>query len=380
MLSFAVLFFFCSALVERGFSTPLFRRDNTTTTAANGTTPLTDADIQSLDLVNIAGFAAAAYCVRAGSWDCGVACNQVPDTQIAFTIGDDAATPDAYVAYSQSRNQIIVGHEGTDPSQILSVENDVKFAPTPLLTVLNVAGTPAGVAVHSGFQTAWVQTSTTILNAVQQIQAQVPTASVLVTGHSLGAAVSLLDAIFLKQQLPSNTSIQVVGFGRPRVGNQAFADWVDSMFGDKNAFVVSRDDPVPHVPLLDQGFVHASGEIWIKDNTTTLSCAGQENPNCSDSVGVLDAATGVSDHTGPYFGIDMGHAPCANLAITTTISGTPVTTTAAQITAPFSTALSIRTSAPTNKNGARSVGVTTGSVFAMAAVAFGTVAGTLFAL
>ncbi|KAJ6471523.1 hypothetical protein C8R45DRAFT_1104489 [Mycena sanguinolenta] len=99
----------------------------------------------------------------------------------------------------------------------------------------------------------------------------------------------------------------------------------------------------------------ASGEIWIKDNTTTLSCAVQENPNCSDSLGVFDAATGVSDHTGPYFGIDMGHAP-------------------------FSTALGIRTSAPTHKNGARSVGATTGGILAMATVAFGTVAGMLFAL
>jgi putative lipase involved disintegration of autophagic bodies len=44
------------------------------------------------------------------------------------------------------------------------------------------------------------------------VQAQVPDASILVTGHSLGAAISLLDAIFLKQQLPSNTSIEVVGF------------------------------------------------------------------------------------------------------------------------------------------------------------------------
>ncbi|KAJ7246149.1 Alpha/Beta hydrolase protein [Mycena haematopus] len=364
MLSFAVFFFFCLALVERGLSSPLFRRDNTTTPATtNATTLLTNADIQSLDLVNIAAFAAAAYCVRQGLWDCGVACNQVPDTQIAFTIGDDAATPDGPLCcYSQSRNQIIVGHEGTDPSQILSVENDIKFSPSPLLTVLNVAGTPPGVEVHSGFQTAWVQTSTLILDAVQQLQAQVPDASVLVTGHSLGAAVSLLDAIFLKQQLPSNTSIQVVGFGRPRVGNQAFADWVDSMFGDKNGFVVSRDDPVPHVPLLDQGFVHASGEIWIKDNTTVLACDGQENPNSTASL----------TH-GAYFGIDMGHAPCSNLAIITTISGTPITT-------PFSTALSIRTSAPTSKkNSARTVGATVG-VVAVTAVAFGTVAGALFAL
>ncbi|KAK7030061.1 Alpha/beta-hydrolase [Favolaschia claudopus] len=351
MLSLGLLFFtLASSFVERGFSSPLSRRDN-------ATAPLTNADVQSRDLVSIAAFAAAAYCVRAGVWNCGQACETIPDTQLIFTIGDNAATPDAYVAYSQSRNQIIVGHEGTDPTVLLSIKNDVKFSPTPLLTVLNVAGTPPDVEVHNGFQTAWVQTSTLVLNAVKQVQAQVPDASVLVTGHSLGAAISLLDAIFLKQQLPSNTSVQVVGFGRPRVGNAAFATWVDGMFGDKNTFVVSRDDPVPHVPLLAQGFQHTSGEIWIKDNTTTLTCDGQENPNCSDTIGVLDAATGVSDHTGPYFGVNMGHGSCANLAVTSVLTGsggTPtktVTTTKAGVTQAFSATLSLSlrvTNTPSN--------------------------------
>ncbi|KAJ7609247.1 Alpha/Beta hydrolase protein [Mycena polygramma] len=369
MLSFTFVFF-CLALVEQGFSSPISPRDN-------ATTALSTADVQSRDLVAIAAFAAAAYCVRAGQWNCGDACDKIPDTQLVFTIGDDAATPDVYVAYSQSRNQIIVGHEGTDPTEILSVENDLHFSPTPLLTVLNAAGTPEGVEVHNGFQTAWVQTSTLVLNAVQQLQKQVPDASVLVTGHSLGAAISLLDAIFLKQQLPSNTSIEVVGFGRPRVGNPAFANWVDSMFGDKNTFVVSRDDPVPHVPLLAQGFQHASGEVWIKDNTTTLACDGQENPNCSDQIGVIDAATGVGDHTGPYFGVTMGHAGCANLApitlteTSTVVSGSKTATKTqtlttlavdAEVTAAFSSTLSLRvTSTPSNipvgasKNDARAM-------------------------
>ncbi|KAJ7864589.1 Alpha/Beta hydrolase protein [Mycena olivaceomarginata] len=385
MLSFALVFF-CLALVERGFSSPLSRRDNATTT-------LSDADIQSRDLVSIAAFAAAAYCVRAGLWNCGDACDKIPDTQLVFTIGDNAATPDVYVAYSQSRNQIIVGHEGTDPSQILSVENDLHFSPTPLLTVLNAAGTPEGVEVHNGFQTAWVQTSTLVLGAVKQVQAQVPDASILVTGHSLGAAISLLDAIFLKQQLPSNTSIEVVGFGRPRVGNPAFANWVDSMFGTKNTFVVSRDDPVPHVPLLAQGFQHASGEVWIKDNSTTLACDGQENPNCSDSIGVLDAATGVADHTGPYFGVNMGHGSCANLKITltTVVSGSAtdtITTTAAEVTTPFSTSLSLRiTATPSNipvdkQNGGVAVkgGLGVGGVAGVVVGMVGMVVGALVAL
>ncbi|KAK7038426.1 Alpha/beta-hydrolase [Favolaschia claudopus] len=342
------LFFFALTFAKRGLSTPLARADG-------ATTKLTDDDIKKRDLIPIAAFAAAAYCVRAGQWNCGQACETIPDTQLVFTIGDNAATPDVYVAYSQARNQIIVGHEGTDPTVLLSVKNDVKFSPTPLLSVLNVAGTPEGVEVHNGFQTAWVQSSTLVLNAVKQVQAEVPDASILVTGHSLGAAIALLDAVFLRQQLPSNTSIEVVGFGRPRVGNPTFATWVDGMFGKNNTFVVSRDDPVPHVPLLIQGFQHTSGEIWIKNDTTTLACDGQENDNCSDTIGVLDAVTGVGDHTGPYFGVNMGHGSCANLNVTTVLTdsgGTPtktVTTTKAGVTEPFSATLSLRvTNSPSN--------------------------------
>jgi hypothetical protein len=72
--------------------------------------------------------------------------------------------------------------------------------------------------------------------------------------------------------------------------------------------------------------------------------------DCSDTVSVIGAATGVADHTGPYFGVNMGHGSCANLQITTVLSGTKtVTTTAAVVTAPFSTSLSLRvTSTPSN--------------------------------
>ncbi|KAJ7714592.1 hypothetical protein B0H16DRAFT_1807720 [Mycena metata] len=193
---------------------------------------------------------------------------------------------------------------------------------------------------------------------------------VLVTGHSLGAAISLLE-----QQLPSNTSIQVVGFGRPRVGNAAFANWVDSMFGTNNTFVVSRDG--------SWLAWNASGEVWIKDNTTTLACDGQGNPNCSDSIGVLDVTTGIADHLGPYFGVNMGHASCASLAITTVVSGTrTLTTIAAEVTTPFSTSLSLRvTSTPSNipidtKNGVRG-GIEMHAGAAMGAVVFSALVGAM---
>ena len=47
-------------------------------------------------------------------------------------------------------------------------------------------------------------------------------------GHSLGAAVALLDATMLKMQMPS-LEVDVVTFGMPRVGNQQFADMIDGL-------------------------------------------------------------------------------------------------------------------------------------------------------
>jgi len=49
---------------------------------------------------------------------------------------------------------------------------------------------------------------------------------VTVVGHSLGAALALLDSISLQLRIPG-LSVQMVGYGMPRVGNRNFASYVD---------------------------------------------------------------------------------------------------------------------------------------------------------
>ncbi len=44
-------------------------------------------------------------------------------------------------------------------------------------------------------------------------------------GHSVGGALALLDALLLSRQL--NQIVKAITYGMPRVGNQAFADFVD---------------------------------------------------------------------------------------------------------------------------------------------------------
>jgi hypothetical protein len=131
--------------------------------------------------------------------------------------------------------------------------------------------------------------------------------SVTVVGHSLGAALALLSAVYLPLHLPSGTTVKMIGYGMPRVGNQAFADYVDA-----HAHVThinNKQDPVPILPGRFLGFHHPSGEVHIDYPTGTwYSCPGQDNTDALCEIGdtpnifVADS----SDHTGPYNGVMMG--------------------------------------------------------------------------
>jgi predicted lipase len=143
---------------------------------------------------------------------------------------------------------------------------------------------------------------------VQDILQQYGASSVVLTGHSLGAALALLDAVYLPLHLPPNTRVRMVGYGMPRVGNQAFANYVDSSCGVTH--VNNQKDPIAIVPGRFMGFVHPSGEVHIQDTSGAwVTCPGQDNssPLCivGDEPNVLEG--NILDHLGPYDdGIYMG--------------------------------------------------------------------------
>ena len=101
-----------------------------------------------------------------------------------------------------------------------------------------------------------------------------PGASVTSIGHSLGATLALLDSVYLPLHLPTSTVFKTVGFGMPRVGNQAFADYVDAHVSDLT-HVNNRRDPVPIVPGRGLGFHHPKGEVHIQGFGAWLSCPGE---------------------------------------------------------------------------------------------------------
>jgi hypothetical protein len=100
------------------------------------------------------------------------------------------------------------------------------------------------------------------------------TSSVTVVGHSLGAALALLDGLSLRLRLDSSVNVRVIGYGMPRVGDQDFADLVDTRLDGQVTHVNNQEDPVPIIPGKFLGFHHVLGEIHINDSGDWKKCPG----------------------------------------------------------------------------------------------------------
>ncbi|KZP12702.1 alpha/beta-hydrolase [Athelia psychrophila] len=283
--------------------------------AAPALDPILDsrASITALSASQISAFtpytwyASAAYCAASttATWSCGASCSANSGFVPVASGGNGDSVQYWYVGYDPSLKTVIVAHQGTDPSEILPLLTDADILTENLDGTL-FSGISSTIKVHSGFANAQANTATAVLAAVQTALTKGSTKSVTLTGHSLGAAIALLDSVYLPLHLPSTTTFKTIVYGLPRVGNQAFADYVDAHI--TLTHINNEEDIVPIVPGRGLGFVHPSGEVHIEDSGEWASCPGQDNPSTSCIVGdvpnIFDGD--VSNHDGPYGGVTMG--------------------------------------------------------------------------
>lgn len=146
-----------------------------------------------------------------------------------------------------------------------------------------------------------------MLEAVNILLGEHPTATVATVGHSLGAALALLNGVYLRLQLDPSIRVRVIGYGLPRVGNEDFANYVDFILPKDVGHINNMRDPVPIVPGMSLGYHHCRGEIHIQESGEWITCAGQDNPDPRCIVGTVSSIYDAtfSDHRGPYNGITL---------------------------------------------------------------------------
>jgi len=302
------------SLLPAALSRPIFGLgDSTDADSATGTpTPLDLASANST-FFKPAQFARVAYCSSASitAWDCGEPCAALSNVTFLQSGGNEGTIPLYYIAHDGNDQSLVVAHEGTDPKELLSILNDAEFGLVPLNASRFPQTAGQNITVHDGFQQTFERTADGLLAGVMSGLASTGVKKVVVTGHSLGAALATMTGAMIKGAVDPSVDVSVTGFGLPRGGNQAWADFLDSAVGVN--FMTNQNDPVPTVPPKFLGFQHSSGEAHITDPTTPniLACPGQDNENCATGNSLLSAS--IPDHLGPYFdNITFGGSQCSS--------------------------------------------------------------------
>ncbi|GMH48816.1 hypothetical protein TrRE_jg9301 [Triparma retinervis] len=193
-------------------------------------------------------------------------------------------TFNGFVAYDASLDRIVLSVAGTDPLKLKDWIDDLDFFKSTYPNCEEYGDEPC--EVHEGFMATYDCAKDVVRSTIKDYMADFPTATVHVTGHSLGAIAAVFAAmdLTLTQDIPIAS---VITFGQPRGGDESFAKFLDQTIDEFR--LVHYQDPVPHLPpndLLGKPFFqHPTTEVFYQERDSTGSykiCEGQEDPSCSD--------------------------------------------------------------------------------------------------
>ena len=158
------------------------------------------------------------------------------------------------------------------------------------------------IEVEKGFYKAYEYLKSDVMNSLNNMKTTYPTKKLLLTGHSLGAAIATLMAF----DVMYDYQVSLYTYGSPRVGNAYFAKEFENV--SEMYRITHYYDIVPHTPPEYMDYHHLSNEIWYsEDNNMYNTCNDnyeEEDVTCSDSCAPIHC-TSTSDHLN-YLHIPMG--------------------------------------------------------------------------
>jgi|LauGreDrversion4_2_1035121.scaffolds.fasta_scaffold738577_1 predicted lipase len=217
--------------------------------------------------MHVLHYAAAAYCdyYDIQNWQCGPACttNFGLETPVSVFSNFLEGTQ-GYAGYNPQRNEIVVSFRGS--VDLVNWYDNFDFFQNPY------PGGPQGAMIHIGFYNSYMSMSPEVISAVTKLVQDHPTATIVLTGHSLGAAQAIFAAMDIKLNIKPSNPMLVYNYGCPRTGNQIFTDFVYNFFPEGTFWrVIHNADPVPHLPMTELGFNHIGNEAFYKDDANPLT-------------------------------------------------------------------------------------------------------------
>lgn len=163
------------------------------------------------------------------------------------------------------------------------------------------------ISIDKGFYHLYDNLKSEIMTTLSLMTSKYSTKQLLITGHSLGGALSTIFAFDLKYNDYDYDINSIITFGSPRVGNAYFSNYFYS-FNLYSKRVTHHNDIVPHVPEEFLKYQHIYNEVWYNENNSQYTIChdeSNEDPFCSNSCAPTKC-TSTTDHLN-YLNISMGN-------------------------------------------------------------------------
>ncbi|XP_048322047.1 lipase isoform X2 [Ziziphus jujuba] len=243
------------------------------------------------------------------TWTCSRCDGVTEGFEVIELVVDVQNCLQAFVGVAKDLNAIIIAFRGTQEHSIQNWIEDLYWKQLDI----EYPGMPDDAMVHHGFFSAYHNTTIRhgILDAVKRAKKYYGDIDVIVTGHSMGGAMASFCGLDLIVNRKSK-NVQVITFGQPRVGNEAFASQYSKLVPN-TIRVTNGHDIVPHLPPYYSYFPrktyhHFPREVWLHNiglgslvyNVEKICDGSGEDPECSRSV----SGNSISDHLS-YYGVDL---------------------------------------------------------------------------
>lgn len=211
------------------------------------------------------------------------------------TLYDAKTDLQGYIGIIQETQSIYIVLRGSSSAMNWLADLEIRLVPYDSYPECNCN-------VHRGFYHSALGVYSTTIDVVKLLLKVNPTYSVILTGHSYGASCGQILAMELERK---GIKTQIYNFGQPRVGDDKYAGFVNTIIDAEDYWRVTHDkDIVPHVPPEGLGYLHSCREVFEDDQGVLKICseADCEDPECANRYKWSE--TNGEDHS-YYLGHEM---------------------------------------------------------------------------
>ncbi|KAL8347977.1 hypothetical protein RB598_001351 [Gaeumannomyces tritici] len=249
------------------------------------------------DIKYFVQFAASAYCnnrksqVGSKVTCANNACVTVQRNDVinfAHIDTDINANMDGAIYVDRTNRLIVLSYMGSKSASSYLLELDFTVAEVPDLC--------QNCKISYGLNLVWVQTQRSIVDNINRARQQFPGFRVAAAGHSGGGGLVSIATSYLRGK--HGIPVDLYTYGSPRVGNEAWAQFVTDQAPrlGANYRVTHYNDPIAAIPpAWIDNMSHISPEFWLsrKDAETpdyplseVTVCNGVRTKDCRASKGV----------------------------------------------------------------------------------------------